>query len=467
MTVTQYIGARYVPLFAGNWDSTKQYEPLSIVLYQGNSYTSIQAVPTGIAITNTEYWAQTGNYNAQVEAYRQEVRNFDTRLIQAENDISAEETAREAADTALQTNFESGIATETAAREAADNAETAAREAADTAINARIDAINPVSNPYEYFSGYNAVFIGDSYAYGTGASDHLSGDTKRFTSILSSLLGATEFNFAVGSTGFCDPGSDGQNAPFATQVNNALAGMTNQQIADTHLVVIAGGVNDFNEGSTYGYSDMSNAAATCCARALTGFPNALIVTVPMLFKGHGANPRLLNFEDAIVNGVNGNVTGHKRCVSIRGAWTWNFGYANRFNADELHPNDSGHRNIANRIYQSIFGGVNYENSLEIPAWESGFSSSVASGGYFEFHDGVATMYGNQITGSLPAETATKIAAIPQLAPNEPFYGIIGKANRNVGTWQITQSGNIYCYATEAVTDFYLSPISWIPSGILN
>ena len=73
MTVRQYIGARYVPIFIGEWDISKDYEPLSIVQYLGNSYTSRQAVPSGIAITNNEFWAETGNYNAQVEAYRNEV----------------------------------------------------------------------------------------------------------------------------------------------------------------------------------------------------------------------------------------------------------------------------------------------------------------------------------------------------------------------------------------------------------
>ena len=80
MTVREYIGARYVPLFMGDWDSSKTYEPLSIVQYQGNSYTSRQFVPTGIEITDTIYWANTGNYNAQVEAYRQEVLAFDNRI---------------------------------------------------------------------------------------------------------------------------------------------------------------------------------------------------------------------------------------------------------------------------------------------------------------------------------------------------------------------------------------------------
>lgn len=68
-----YIGARYVPIFGGQWDNTKTYEPLVIVEYQGNSYTSKTYVPIGVDINNIDYWALTGNYNAQVEAYRQEV----------------------------------------------------------------------------------------------------------------------------------------------------------------------------------------------------------------------------------------------------------------------------------------------------------------------------------------------------------------------------------------------------------
>lgn len=63
-----------MPLFADpiDWDKTKTYEPLTIVYYQGNSYTSRQSVPAGVDITNTTYWALTGNYNAQIEQYRKE-----------------------------------------------------------------------------------------------------------------------------------------------------------------------------------------------------------------------------------------------------------------------------------------------------------------------------------------------------------------------------------------------------------
>lgn len=65
MATNRYIGARYVPLFTGEWDNTQTYEPLSVVTYQGDSYTSKAYVPTGVAITNTSYWIKTFDYNQQ------------------------------------------------------------------------------------------------------------------------------------------------------------------------------------------------------------------------------------------------------------------------------------------------------------------------------------------------------------------------------------------------------------------
>lgn len=92
MAVTQYVGARYVPLFADplEWDKTKAYEPLTIVYHTGNSYTSRQYVPVGIEITNTAYWALTGNYNAQIEQYRAEVQRYDARITANDTAIKAE-----------------------------------------------------------------------------------------------------------------------------------------------------------------------------------------------------------------------------------------------------------------------------------------------------------------------------------------------------------------------------------------
>lgn len=86
---TQYIGARYVPIFGRvnedsiEWNNSAPYEPLTIVLHQGNSYTSRQHVPAGAEITDEQYWANTGNYNAQIEQYRQETKAAAQKAEQA------------------------------------------------------------------------------------------------------------------------------------------------------------------------------------------------------------------------------------------------------------------------------------------------------------------------------------------------------------------------------------------------
>lgn len=117
MATTQYIGARYVPLFANplDWSIDSTYEALTIVYDSGNSYTSRQAVPKGVDITDTKYWALTGNYNAQIEAYRKEVAAYDGRITENASAI-AKEVSRAIAE---ETSIKSLI---TKAQTAADNA---------------------------------------------------------------------------------------------------------------------------------------------------------------------------------------------------------------------------------------------------------------------------------------------------------------------------------------------------------
>lgn len=86
----QYVGARYVPKVMGEWNKALQYEALSIVTYSGNSFTSKVPVPANIDISNKNYWVNTGNYNAQVEAYRQETaklnNDLNNEIINRKND---------------------------------------------------------------------------------------------------------------------------------------------------------------------------------------------------------------------------------------------------------------------------------------------------------------------------------------------------------------------------------------------
>lgn len=82
MASTQYIGARYVPLFYTNpndgtnaWLSGVEYEPLTIVTYLNQSYTSKIPVPASIGnpADNPTYWILTGSYNAQVAQLQSDV----------------------------------------------------------------------------------------------------------------------------------------------------------------------------------------------------------------------------------------------------------------------------------------------------------------------------------------------------------------------------------------------------------
>ena len=76
----QYVGARYVPKIMGEWNKALRYEALSVVTYMGNSFTSKVPVPVNVDITNTDYWINTANYNAQVDEYRKDVSNISNKV---------------------------------------------------------------------------------------------------------------------------------------------------------------------------------------------------------------------------------------------------------------------------------------------------------------------------------------------------------------------------------------------------
>lgn len=88
---SQYVGSRYVPIFADpiEWDIHRSYESLTIVTHDGESYTSKCNVGPGVDITNSRYWAKTGAYNAQVEQYKNEVKDLSSQVSGFASDNAA------------------------------------------------------------------------------------------------------------------------------------------------------------------------------------------------------------------------------------------------------------------------------------------------------------------------------------------------------------------------------------------
>lgn len=96
MAVRNYVGARYVPKFATpvEWQANTSYEALVIVTYNNASYTSRIPVPptVGNPAENDKYWALTGNYNAQIEEYRQDALEVKNEAQEVKNEVQTEIT---------------------------------------------------------------------------------------------------------------------------------------------------------------------------------------------------------------------------------------------------------------------------------------------------------------------------------------------------------------------------------------
>lgn len=222
--VRQYVGARYVPVFANplEWSDTREYEPLTIVTHQGNSFTSMQYTPTGIEITNTAYWALTGNFNAQVEAYRAEVRAFDDRIN---------------------------------ANAAAINANTAAISENTAAINANAAAI--AQEKTDRTTNVMLAF-GDSFGVGTISQGPV------WCEITADKLQATELhNYCVGGATF----NTTKEKNFFVQVDKAISEIQNPEYVK--YVGIVGGTND-------GSNSIADAIVSLVAKINSAFPNAVI-----------------------------------------------------------------------------------------------------------------------------------------------------------------------------------------------
>ena len=209
--VTQYIGARYVPLFADpiEWDNTRAYEPLTIVLYQGNSFTTRQHTPAGIDINNDAFWAETGNYNAQVEQYRQEVVALDARITSvqtaADNALTAAGNAQTAAGNA----------------QAAVNDEIVRANAAETAIN----------NSKNNNTAYMTVYVSE-----TGDDSNPGTETDPFKTVDGAMAliprGSTCLEIVL------DKGAYTTNVAFISNISLHFKAKTSAQLSFTNKVAV-------------------------------------------------------------------------------------------------------------------------------------------------------------------------------------------------------------------------------------
>lgn len=409
--VRQYVGARYVPLFADplEWSDTIGYDPLTVVLHEGSSYTSRQSVPVGIDINNTAYWAETGNYNAQIEAYRQEVRAYDGRITANANAIDAETQARE-----------SEIAAETQARINGDNE-----------LALRIDSLEK-QTPVQGENDRNAVFIGDSFMAPSASYP------QKLAYFTAQLMGWTMYNYAYGGSGWVDEAGASMN--FYHQIQKA-AQQISIPVADVDYIVIGGGFNDWNDPTPLTYKQLYSAALQTIKEARAQFPNAQIIAIPMMFRNYGVDTHMHDLYSAIVAGIAASGVAVK---VIKDAYMWQLGFKN---VDGVHPTVELYEIMAQHVASKVMGGDVRTSRLYSQTLSKGGISATLN---FIIADGMVTACLDSVdlpnlTAGQQVTVATQVI-LTCAAPSVKRLVVVNLSSEPVGQFLWSGTAIIFCAA---------------------
>lgn len=446
MSVSQYIGARYVPLFADplDWDSTKTYEPLTIVYHEGNSYTSRQFVPAGTLVTNEAYWALTGNYNAQIEQYRTEVAQYDKRIAKNSTDIAkcaediAAETERatEAENTKAPNNHASqattyGIGTtvnyghvkltdDTDSTSGANDGVAAAPNMVTMLVQdmqSKFNAQLTTKADIKEFAGKKLVTIGDSIMYGTGTSDPA---TEAVYAKIAAMLDMTVYNYSENNAGFTTDGAGSRKANYLKQLTAAHA-----EHPDADVIVISGGCNDATVDT-----DVYTAAVTAFRYAHENFLNAKVFAAPFQYGACQGDDTIASGNSGrnikVINNISRAALITNTCL-ISHCWEMMVGQSQLL-SDAIHPNAEGAKIQAAKIVMGMLGYDYRPTYYDLPTPYSNVNRNELTAYCI---DGIVTVQGTcKTTGQVDEfKPLVKLPDYANRVTSRVLGGMIG------GTWQ--------------------------------
>ena len=337
MATNQYIGARYVPVFAdpAEWNNTRTYEPLTIVMHNGNSYTSAQYVPKGIDISNEEFWKLTGNYNAQVEQYRKEVATYDNRITANADAITAETTRAEKAESDLNDSL------------------------TDTITNS-VETIRKTTK-----NGM-AIVIGNSYTEGVGSQGSDKGTKGMFYYI--SKLYYKAWSFTEGGIGFGTYSN--HSITFDDKVTEASNSteFDNNEITDIWFISAMGDTRVLATASMT-ESNYINKIVSTLGNAHQLFPNATLhIALCETIYGRARQdvysvkypyyPQRVHyiFKNLVIRGA----SEFENKLVYHGWLGFNTNQLDGFNyTDSYHPNDTGYVALFTALLNSMQGASPY------------------------------------------------------------------------------------------------------------
>lgn len=417
MAVRQYVGARYVPKFfngesgSTEWVNGLSYEPLTVVTYLGNSFTSKKPVPPEIGAPNEnqDYWANTGNYNAQVEIYREETEKV-------KNDLNNYIVKND----------------ETLNNYIIKN---------DEAINNLETQVSKINSEIIKDKEILGLIIGDSYT----THDPNSGGvtyTKNFGETLVELgyltsqksYGVNGARYALNST-----------SNFKQQLETASTDDSFNN-DDVDIIIIEGGQNerfesDFSTSSFYNrlYSNVKDTIKY----AKSMFKNAKIYCVPIFWDGY--TQKAFDFKkiwDAIYNSAcdNGAITDSTSLYWGRGtSYTWG--------TDHQHPTYDTLVKMCNKCGNLINGGKNVIDITNVCLPLTTFTQCKVVG-YTLGRDSVDIALTGYNTTAIPYNTILAYV-YPPYANNQTFCpGTISSTGENTAMFTVTiednRTGDIKC-----------------------
>ena len=222
--------------FEGLWDITKQYPAWSLVTDNNNvGYISVQPVPAGVNITNTDYWKEVYDYNAILPDIMQ-------RIVDLEN--------------------------------AVDNIDNTEIPAITNDIgNLQGDVSTLQTNVAALMRGKRMILFGDSYANGWTVDGTFIPWPTKFKAFYEEVTGDTiETNvYYYDGIGFLNA-NDGKT--FDTLLTDAISGVSEHDTVTD--IIVCGGFND----NTYSTGDIATAVQAWVTRAKTEFPNAVVWIAP-------------------------------------------------------------------------------------------------------------------------------------------------------------------------------------------
>ena len=351
----QYIGARYVPkIYSGiggspEWVANIPYEALTIVTYLGNSYTSKVPVPNtiGTPIANPDYWAITGNYNEQIEAYRTSTENLRTlvndTVVPDINTLKNKFPVKtiDITDNAI---IESKIANSSITNDKIANATITESKLVNNTISigkiAQAEKVAIRSNSTSIKK--NVILIGDSYV-------HSDNGRHAFDEVMPTIASDWKiYTFADSGCGFTGAGAQGYN--INDLINNAgsTLGVPNPDI--DYIIVCAGRNEAGGIGSlTRPSSALGGAVGEAFANAHTKFPNAKVWLFPCLYDWRLPNSNLFKaLSDMTYSASLQNVS------IADGCWSWGIGDTTLYlYPSDIHPTLEGSQMMCRKIYSAV------------------------------------------------------------------------------------------------------------------